>query len=50
MVKCAGINACQGKGQCGGAGHACAGKNACKGKGWVKVSKADCSSKGGKAM
>jgi len=38
-VKCAGINSCAGKGECGAAdgSHDCAGKNSCKGKGWVKV-------------
>jgi len=45
--ECHGVNACKGKGECGGAGHSCAGKNSCKGKGWVKMSKADCNSKGG---
>ena len=49
-VKCAGINACKGHGECGAAdgSHACAGKNECKGKGWVKVkSEKDCTDKGG---
>ncbi len=46
--ECHGINACKGKGECGGSGHACGGKNACKGQGWVKLSKADCEGKGGK--
>ena len=52
MVKCAGINECGGKGQCGAAdgSHDCAGKNTCRGKGWIKVSKDECSSKGGQAM
>lgn len=45
--QCHGVNACKGHGECGGAGHACAGKNSCKGKGWVKMSKADCTEKGG---
>ena len=36
-VPCYGINACQGKGDCGGKGHSCAGKNACKGKGYVSL-------------
>jgi len=48
MGECHEINACKGKGECGGAGHMCAGKNACKGKGWLKMSKHDCAKKGGK--
>lgn len=49
-VKCSGVNACKGHGECGAAdgSHACAGKNECKGKGWVKVkSEKDCTDKGG---
>jgi hypothetical protein len=46
-VHCAGINACKGKGECGGATHDCAGKNECKGKGWISTSEADCKAKGG---
>ena len=46
-VNCAGVNACSGKGQCGGKDHACAGKNSCKGKGVVEVSKAACDALGG---
>jgi len=46
-VHCQGVNACKGKGACGGAGHDCAGKNECKGKGWVDSSAADCKAKGG---
>ena len=50
-VKCAGANACKGKGACGGANHDCAGKNACKGQGWEKVSSAkQCTDKGGKVV
>ena len=49
-VKCSGINACAGKGKCGGATHDCAGKNSCKGKGWIKVSAKDCTDRGGKAI
>jgi hypothetical protein len=38
-VKCAGINECKGKGECGAAdgSHSCKGKNECKGKGWVNA-------------
>ncbi|MBP1687213.1 MAG: rane protein [Deltaproteobacteria bacterium] len=46
-VRCEGINACKGKGACGGASHDCAGKNECKGKGWVEVSADECKAKGG---
>ncbi len=46
-VKCEGVNACKGKGACGGAGHDCAGMNECKGKGWIELSAADCTEKGG---
>ncbi len=41
-VACYGINACKGKGDCGGKGHSCAGKNECKGKGYVEVHKDKC--------
>lgn len=47
MGECHGINACKGKGECGGEGHACAGNNACKGKGWIQMSKKDCKKKHG---
>ena len=40
--ECAGVNACKGKGDCGGKGHECAGKNACKGQGWVKKTEKEC--------
>ncbi len=46
--QCHGINGCKGSGACGGAGHSCAGLNACKGKGWLKMTKKECSEKGGK--
>lgn len=46
--ECHGINACKGKGDCGGPGYSCAGNNSCQGKGWVKLSKADCTAKNGK--
>ena len=47
MGECHGINACKGKGECGGEGHECAGNNSCKGKGWIKMSKAACKKKKG---
>ncbi len=46
--ECHGVNACKGKGECGGEGHECAGKNSCKGKGWVKLTEKACKKKGGK--
>ena len=48
-VKCAGINSCSGKTECGAAdgSHDCSGKNSCKGKGWVTTSAEECSEKGG---
>lgn len=48
-VECYGVNACKGKGECGGKGHSCAGQNACKGQGWVKLDKEKClQTKGGR--
>ena len=52
-VKCAGINGCQGKGECGApdGSHDCAGKNSCKGKGWVHVDSAkECTDQGGTVL
>lgn len=47
-VKCAGINACSGKGSCHSANNSCKGSNSCKGKGWVvAVSAEACTSQGG---
>jgi len=46
-VNCMGVNACKGKGMCGGTGHACAGKNTCKGAGMVTVSGPACDALGG---
>lgn len=45
--QCYGVNACKGKGACGGAGAACAGTNACKGKGWLFMTEAECKAQGG---
>ncbi len=45
--ECHGINACKGKGDCGGPGYSCAGKNSCKGQGWLSLTKAECDTKGG---
>jgi hypothetical protein len=49
-VKCSGINSCKGTSACATATSACAGQNSCKGKGWIKASKADCDTKGGKVV
>jgi hypothetical protein len=52
-VKCAGINECKGKGECGAAdgSHSCKGKNECKGKGWVNASSAKaCTDKKGEVV
>jgi len=49
-IKCSGINSCKGTGACASATHACAGQNSCKGQGWVKATKADCDTKGGKIV
>lgn len=46
-VKCAGINACKGKGGCAGASNSCSGQNGCKGKGWVEASAKECKDKKG---
>ena len=49
-VKCAGINSCKGMSACATANNACKGMNSCKGSGWVKVTKEECESKGGKIL
>jgi hypothetical protein len=50
-VRCAGVNACQGKGECGGVGSACRGMNDCKGQAWVTVaSKQECVARGGRVV
>jgi len=41
-VKCEGVNACKGKGDCKGAKNACKGQAACKGQGFTEMSQADC--------
>jgi hypothetical protein len=48
QVRCYGVNECSGQTACDVAGKwDCAGNNDCKGKGWLKISKADCDTKGG---
>jgi hypothetical protein len=49
-IKCSGINSCKGTGACASSTHPGAGQNSCKGQGWVKASKADCDTKGGKVV
>lgn len=52
-VKCQGVNACKGQGECGAAdgSHDCGGKNSCKGKGWIKVDSAEeCTEQGGTVL
>lgn len=55
LVKCAGANECAGKGSCAGkipdgGMHDCAGKNSCAGQGWIEITRADCTSKGGREI
>jgi uncharacterized membrane protein len=47
QVRCFGINSCKGQSYCATVKNGCAGQNACKGKGWLKVSREECSAKGG---
>jgi hypothetical protein len=51
VVRCAGINACKGQGECASADNACKGMNDCKGQSYkeVKTSK-ECADKGGKVL
>ena len=42
MVKCEGVNACKGQGDCKGAKNACKGQGSCKGQGFKEMSQADC--------
>lgn len=49
-VKCSGINSCKGTSACATATSTCHGNNECKGQGWIKVSKNECESKGGKIL
>ena len=60
QVSCYGVNSCKGQGSCHGKVDSCSGKNkcstevscagsnSCKGKGFTKMSKKDCTAKGGK--
>src|SRR5205814_8805380 len=47
-VKCAGVNACKGRGSCATAENSWAGKNGGKGKGAGERSVGDCGKKGGR--
>ncbi len=47
MVKCGGINACKGQGDCKTAENACKGQNFCKGHGFVSQLATECAAKGG---
>ena len=49
-IKCSGINSCKGTSACATATTACAGQNSCKGQGWIKATKAECDTKGGKVI
>ena len=50
-VKCAGVNACKGRGECGGADSSCRGMNDCKGQAWITVAtKKQCADQGGKVV
>jgi hypothetical protein len=50
QVRCFGINSCKAQSSCATAKNACAGQNACKGQGWLKVSREQCSAKGGRVL
>jgi hypothetical protein len=41
-VKCKGVNACSGKGQCKTKANACSGKNQCKGQGVMPMTQDEC--------
>lgn len=49
-VKCAGVNACKGKGACKSINNTCKAKNSCKGEGWLSLSKQECVQKGGVSL
>ena len=49
-VKCLGANSCKGQSSCKSAQNDCKGQNACKGKGWLKVSREECSARGGRVL
>lgn len=46
--KCFNINTCKGHGDCATAEAGCTGLNSCAGKGWLKKTKSECDSAGGK--
>ncbi len=45
---CMGANACKGQSSCKPASSSCKGLNNCKGQGFVEMTKADCTTAGGK--
>lgn len=47
IVKCYGVNACRGRGQCKSEHNKCKGVNSCKGIGWVPVTAKACERLGG---
>ncbi len=48
LIKCYGVNMCNGQNDCKSADHACAGQGSCKGQGFVFMSAKSCESVGGK--
>ena len=49
-VRCSGVNACKGKGECSSAKNACAGTNECKGKGVIATTAKECKDKKGTVL
>lgn len=49
-VKCAGVNACKGKGACKSINNTCKAKNSCKAEGWLSLPKQECVQKGGVSL
>lgn len=49
-VKCAGVNACKGKGACKSINNSCKAKNSCKAEGWLSLPKQECVQKGGVSL
>ena len=46
--KCFNVNSCKGTSACATATSSCAGQNSCAGQGWIKHTKTDCETAGGK--
>ncbi len=50
-VRCLGVNACKGQGECSTATHPCGKHTPCKGLGWVTLPSAqECTTRGGKVL